>query len=180
MILRRLARPMLASIFVWGGVQGLRHPQPHAEAARGLVDKTVGQERLPDSIPTDPNLLAKVDGAVKLGAGLTLAVGKAPRLSALLLAGTLVPTTVAGHAFWEYQDEEERAGQLIHFLKNVGLLGGLLIASADTEGKPSVSWRAKRAAKSANRRAHSMAESAKVSAIEARQSAAGVAGKIRR
>jgi hypothetical protein len=28
-----------------------------------------------------------------------------------------------------------------HFLKNLGLLGGLLIAAADTEGRPGLSYR---------------------------------------
>lgn len=164
MILRRLARPLLASVFIWGGVQALRNPQPNAEACRGLLEKTVGQQRmdaLPAQVPTDPDTLAKVDGVVKVAAGLTFALGKAPRLSALLLASTLVPTTAAGHPFWEYNDPDERTAQLIHFLKNAGLFGGLLIASADTEGKPSVGWRARHAAKAANKRAQSLAESAK-------------------
>jgi hypothetical protein len=32
----------------------------------------------------------------------------------------------------------------MHFLKNLGLLGGLLLAAADTEGRPSIGWRAER------------------------------------
>jgi hypothetical protein len=60
-----------------------------------------------------------------------------------------VPTTLAGHRFWEHEDPKERFGQLSHFLKNLGLLGGLLIAAVDTEGKPSVGYRARRAARRA-------------------------------
>jgi hypothetical protein len=32
----------------------------------------------------------------------------------------------------------------MHFVKNLGLLGGLILAAVDTEGEPSLSWRAKR------------------------------------
>ena len=59
-----------------------------------------------------------------------------------------MPTTAAGHRFWEHEGAN-RQQQLIHFLKNVGLVGGLLIAAVDTEGKPSVGWRARRAARTA-------------------------------
>src|SRR6202044_3854213 len=75
--------------------------------------------------------------------------GKFPRLSALALAATLVPTTLAGHPYWEVKDEKERAQQRIHFLKNLTMLGGLLIAAADTEGNPSLAWRSRHAVQAA-------------------------------
>src|SRR6478752_4000347 len=67
------------------------------------------------------------NGAVQVGAGITLALGILPRLSALLLAGSLVPTTLAGHRFWEEEEDAARAQQTIQFLKNLGMLGGLLL-----------------------------------------------------
>jgi len=151
MILRRVARPLLASIFITGGLEQLRNPEPRAQAAAPVLDATVGQvqDQLPDQVPTDPMSLVKVDGAVKVGAGILLALGKFPRLSATLLAGSLIPTTAAGHRFWEYEDPKERSAQQIHFFKNLSLLGGLLLASADTHGKPSVAYRTKRAARHA-------------------------------
>ncbi len=151
MIMRRIARPMLAAIFVSGGIEALRNPKPTIQAAEPMVDKTVGQvqDKLPDQVPTDTESLVKIDAAVKIGAGLALALGKFPRLAALLLAGSLVPTTVAAHRFWEHEDPQERAAQQIHFLKNLGLLGGLMIAAGDTHGKPSLAWRARHAANAA-------------------------------
>lgn len=151
MILRRVARPLLASIFISGGIEQLRNPEPKAEAAAPVVDATVGQvqDKLPDQMPTDTTSLVKIDGAVKVGAGLMLALGKFPRLSALLLAGSIIPTTAAGHRFWEYEDPKERGAQQVQFFKNLGLLGGLMLASADTHGKPSVAYRTKKAAQHA-------------------------------
>lgn len=154
MIVRRLARPLLAGIFVYGGVNMLRNTEMHAEAAKPLLDKTVGsrRERLPESIPADAATLVRADAAVKIIAGTALAFGKLPRLSALALLGSLVPTTAAGHPFWDTKEPRDRQDQLVHFLKNAGLAGGLLIAAADTEGKPSLGWRARRAAKKASKK----------------------------
>ncbi|NKQ58507.1 DoxX family protein [Amycolatopsis sp. K13G38] len=153
MILRRLARPLLASIFIYGGIGALKQTEYHAQAAKPLIDKTVGkqQAKLPDAVPTDAETLVRIDAAVKIVAGSMFAFGKMPRLSAIALIGSLVPTSVAGHPFWEAKDEGEKQQQLIHFLKNAGLAGGLLIAAADTEGKPSLGWRARRAAKQAGK-----------------------------
>ena len=58
-----------------------------------------------------------------------LASGHFPRLSATVLAATLVPTTAAGHRFWEEQDPQKKAMQRIHFFKNTSMLGGLLLAA---------------------------------------------------
>ena len=71
-----------------------------------------------------------------------LATGRFTRPAALVLAGTLIPTTAAGHAFWNNDDPAARNNNQIHFLKNLGLLGGLLLAAADTEGRPGLRWRA--------------------------------------
>jgi uncharacterized membrane protein YphA (DoxX/SURF4 family) len=94
-----------------------------------------------------------MDATVKIGAGLALATGKAPRLASLLLLGSLVPTTLSMYRFWEVREPAERQQQMIQFIKNASVGGGLLLAVADTGGKPSLGWRARRAAKKAAKRA---------------------------
>ncbi|MFC6834868.1 DoxX family membrane protein, partial [Streptomyces goshikiensis] len=141
-VLRRLARPMLAAPLVTGGLRTLRRPEAAAEAA-GPVVRAVGK-RLP-VLAGDPLQLVRVTGAIQATAGLLLATGRAPRLAALTLAATLVPTSLATHAFWKVEDPEERARQRAHFLTDLSALGGLLIASADTHGKPSLAYRSRHA-----------------------------------
>ena len=65
MILRRIARPLLAAAFVAGGVDALRNPKPRIQAAEPLLDKVPDQvhEKLPDGVPTDPESLVKLDAA---------------------------------------------------------------------------------------------------------------------
>ena len=122
-------------------------------------------------IPTEPITLVRINARRPDRRGLALATGRAPRLSATVLAASLVPTTAAGHRFWEETDPEKRANQRIHFFKNVSMLGGLMIASLDTEGKPGVAWRARRAARDARREARHVAGTAR---REARLAAAKI------
>ena len=150
MLVRRIARPLLASTFVYGGIDTLRNPGPRVAGARPVVDTIAEQadKQLPVQVPRNVEQWVKIDAGVKVGAGLLFSLGRLPRLSALALAASIVPTTLAGHRFWEAEGAAKQ-GQIIHFLKNLGLLGGLLIAAVDTEGKPSVGYRARRAAKKA-------------------------------
>ena len=158
MILRRVARPLLASIFISGGIGALRDTQGHAKAAEPFLTSTFDKVEglVPDQVPRDPATLVRIDAAVKIGAGLALASGKAPRLAAVALLGSLIPTTLAAHRFWEVRDPAEKQNQQIQFLKNASLAGGLLLAAGDTAGKPSLGWRARRAAKKAGRRAEKL------------------------
>ncbi len=96
------------------------------------------------SIPSDPETLVRLNGAVQVISGGLLAVGRFRRLASVALICSIIPTTYAGHRFWEETDDATRAQQRIHFFKNLGLLGGLILAALDTEGEPSLSWRAKR------------------------------------
>lgn len=151
-LVRLIARPMLASIFIVQGWKNFRDPEPLVAKAQAFTEK-VGptlEQHAPD-VPTDPKKLVRANAAAQVAAGVALATGRSPRLAALVLAGTLVPTTAAAHPFWEIEDPEQRNEQRIHALKNAGLAGGLLLASVDTEGKPGLAWRARHTASKAKR-----------------------------
>ena len=161
---RMIARPMLASMFVVGGVNALRNAPALAHKAGPVADKLLplvhkAAPALP--IPEDPVTQVRVNAVVQIGAAAALATGRAPRLSSAVLAASLVPTTLAGHRFWEAPDKETRAQQQLHFFKNVSMLGGLIIATGDTNGKPGIAWRARRAAKDARREARHLAQTAR-------------------
>jgi putative oxidoreductase len=71
------------------------------------------------------------NAAVQVLGGTLLALGRAPRLSALALAGSLIPTTLAGHAYWTIEDPAARKQQRIQFHKNLAMIGGLMFAVLD-------------------------------------------------
>ena len=158
-VLRFIARPMLGSIFVIQGYETWRRPERVTPAAEPVVRPV--RDRVP-GVPSETEQAVRLNGAVQAVAGSMLAAGWFPRLSALALAGTLVPTTLAGHRFWEVADKQERAQQRIHFLKNLTMMGGLLIAAADTGGSPSLAWRGRHAARTARREAALVTKTARV------------------
>lgn len=166
-LIRLVARPMLASMFVTGGINSLRNTEAVARRAEPVTDKIseTAHRVAPDlPVPEDPKTMVRINAAVHILAGLALATGRAPRLSSLALAATLVPTTVAGHRFWEESDPAARAQQKTHFWKNVSMLGGLLLASVDTEGRPGLVWRTRHAATDARRSARHLRREAKAQA----------------
>lgn len=143
MIVRRLARPLLASVFVAGGVEALRNPAARTDRAARLLAKVPS-----GTASSDPDLAVRVNGAALLGGGLLLATGRLPRLASTVLAASIVPTTAIEHAFWDESDPAAKAQSRRLFVKNVGLLGGLLLAAVDTAGKPGLAWRAQQASRS--------------------------------
>ena len=173
-VLRLIARPMLASIFIAEGIDSLLHPDTKAPAAEAVVRPLAEQVPV---VPDQVEQAVRLNGAVQLVAGSLLAIGRFPRLSAAALAASLIPTTYAGHRFWESDDKQERSQQKIHFLKNVSMLGGLLIAAGDTAGNPSVAWRSRHAAKTVKREAALTAKSVQAASAKAEARAAKAAAK---
>lgn len=170
-VTRLIARPMLASMFVVGGVNALKNAEGAAVRAKPVTDKVVPlAQKVSPSAPTDAVTWVRINGVTQVLAGLALATGRAPRLSALTLAASLVPTTVAGHPYWQESDPEAKATQRIHFFKNVSMLGGLMIAGVDTDGRPGLAWRARRAASDVRREAKHVGKAAKREAKLARKS----------
>ncbi len=145
-LVRLIARPMLSSMFITGGVNSLKNSDYLARQTKPVTDKLgPAVDRVTERLPfqLDSKQMVQLNGVVHVVGGFCLATGRAPRLSALALAATLVPTTFGGHRFWEENDPQQKANQKIHFFKNVSMMGGLLLASVDTAGKPSLAWRAK-------------------------------------
>jgi uncharacterized membrane protein YphA (DoxX/SURF4 family) len=147
MLIRRIARPLLSAVFIGQGVDSLRNPKAAADAARPTVE---GLQALPDpvgsKVPSDVETFARINAAVQIGGGLLLATGKMPRVASAALACTVIPGNLGAHMFWTEVDPERKAQKRRDFLTDLSLLGGLIIASADTAGKPSLGWRGRQAA----------------------------------
>jgi uncharacterized membrane protein YphA (DoxX/SURF4 family) len=125
---RFVARPLLAPLFVVGGLDALSNPEPRAKLAEPMFERM--WSTFP-ALPREPVALVQANAVLQVGAGSMLAVGILPRLAALVLAGSLVPTTASAHRFWELEDPATRAQQRTHFFKNLAILGGLLLAAFD-------------------------------------------------
>lgn len=77
---------------------------------------------------------------IELGAGMMVMLGYRARLGALALIIFVIPTTIIFHNFWALQASEQQL-QMIMFLKNLSILGGLLMIVAYGAGKFSLDGR---------------------------------------
>jgi uncharacterized membrane protein YphA (DoxX/SURF4 family) len=116
--MRLLGQLLLAGIFITGGADAFAHP--------GHRVAMVAEANLPAILP-NPKTAVELNGAIMAVGGTMLALDIAPRLAAAGLIGSLLPTTLVGHAFWKVEDKAARKAQQTQFLKNLGLLGGLLL-----------------------------------------------------
>lgn len=113
-IAKSVGQTLLASIFIQGGANAFMQPG-------GRVNKveSVG-------IP-QPHQAVVLNGALMVIGGTALALDLAPKAAAVMLAACLIPTTFVGHAFWQEESAAGRMNQRTQFLKNISMLGGLLV-----------------------------------------------------
>ena len=152
-MIRKIARPMLASVYVIDGVETLLNPAGHKDSADSVLKKlrALTPREYRGFLPKSPETAAQIVGATKAGAGASFAIGKFPRLSATLLAATALPPVFGRHAFWEAEDDDEKARRRTGALTDLGLAGGVLLATVDNNGKPDLKWRAQHAAQAAQK-----------------------------
>lgn len=150
-LLRVSARVMLSGLFLAGGAKAVTDPDQLVPMAKRVTDHvTPVLEKANLGLPAQPRTLVQLNGAIQFIGGLLLPTAL-HRPVAVVLAASLVPTTIAGHPFWHAQDPGERVQLQLHFLKNLGVFGGLLLAAVDTEGRPGIRWQAEHLAGHANR-----------------------------
>jgi putative oxidoreductase len=117
-------RILLGLIFVLSGFQKLTG---FSGVAAGIAGK---------GLPM-PEVLAVLSVAIELGAGLLLLVGWKARWAALLLFLFTIPITLVFHNFWAMEGAEAAMNE-IHFMKNVSIMGGMLLVAAFGPGRYSV------------------------------------------
>lgn len=116
-----LARCLLASIFLFSGVRKV--------LAFAAVSGMMAGKGFPMS---DVVLVLTI--ALEIGGGLMLVVNRHARWAALALAGFTLAASVIFHGFWHAWDapQPQFNNELNHFLKNIAIIGGLLLIVAGT------------------------------------------------
>lgn len=178
-LLRFVARSMLASYFVINGVKAFRHPEELTESAKPIADAVLPlvNSTVPDAVrgylPDDTTGFVKCTGVLQVLGGLSLATGLGRRLGAGVLALTMVPHVLASNPL-KVKGAERSAAQA-QLSKNVALLGGVLLAAQDTEGKPNIAWKVRTqkqlVAKEAARRKAELERDARSTAADAAKTA---------
>jgi putative oxidoreductase len=74
---------------------------------------------------------------IEIVGGFGLMLGIFPRIAAIAIIAFLVPATFVAHEFWQVAGTPTYAPQLLQFLKNAAMTGGLLIIAA-TPNQPTL------------------------------------------
>ncbi len=111
--LKTVGHVLLGYMFITGGYGAFAEPGYR-------VDK-VDQAGIPAA-----KQAVILNGGTMVVAGTALAIGFLPKLAALILIGTLIPTTLVGHPFWTEENSQTRRNHQIHFNKNIAMIGGLV------------------------------------------------------
>jgi putative oxidoreductase len=113
-MIRSLGHLLLSGIFIGGGSSAFATPGHRVE--------TVAKAGIPQA-----ESAVKLNGAAMVVGGTLLGLSITPKFASLLLIGTMIPTTFVGHPFWQEEDKQKYTMQRTQFLKNLGLIGGLLL-----------------------------------------------------
>lgn len=141
-IVRRLARPLLATGYVAGGVEAFRNSSAAAEKLDPVLKQV--EQVLPQVRPVTANRAQVAQGiaAAQVLAASALALSKLPRLSASVLLGTTAINTYVQYQSADASTKEAKSNRRNNVFKNLSLVGAVMIASVDTSGNPSLAWRA--------------------------------------
>ncbi len=141
-LLRMVARPLLAAPFIADGWSALRHPDEHVAKARTAVGPLLDTVPVLRDLDEDTLTLAtRVTGALTIGAAVALATGHKPRTAATVLTVIAVPMALINHPVWAASSTEERAESTRGLRMRAALVGGMILAAVDREGRPSALWR---------------------------------------
>jgi putative oxidoreductase len=126
-----IGRMLIASIFLVSGIAKLTDTS-------GTVTHMAAM-----GIPY-PDTLALVAGAAEVLGAIAIATGFLTRIASVGLILFMIPTTLIFHAFWNHVDQE-RMPQMVNFMKNLAILGGLAVLMAQGAGRFSIDHRIRRA-----------------------------------
>jgi uncharacterized membrane protein YphA (DoxX/SURF4 family) len=160
-LVRLAARPLLATSFVATGFDRLRHAEETAVSLRPLVQQTQSVLPAAGALVGQEKTIARVIGAAQVGAGVLLGMGRFSRLAAALLAGTTAVNTLVEYRTADSATPEARRVRRNRLLKNLSLIGAVMLAAVDTAGRPGLVWRAEHFAADARRNVRSISKGAR-------------------
>jgi uncharacterized membrane protein YphA (DoxX/SURF4 family) len=121
--------PFLIGRLVFGGFflyNGINHFLKRRQLAQYAGFKNVPQ----------PEAAVMVSGAALLIGGTSILLGIKPKLGAAAIIGFLAGVSPMMHDFWRAQDPTQRQNDMIHFMKNMAMLGAAVALAGVEEPWP--------------------------------------------
>lgn len=181
-LVRRIARPLLAAPFIVEGLRTIQTPERDIDVypqAFQALDSAVEKSSAPSFVTARTVLQAS--GAVAVAAGVMYATNRAPRAAAVALLATTTVGWAGRKKVWELKGEE-RMQEIQAILTDAGLLGGLLLAAVDHDGRPSMGYRmnkfVEKSQKNAEKRRAELEKKADKASKQAKSTVADVQKKI--
>jgi putative oxidoreductase len=108
-----LGRAIFGGFFAYSGINHLQHSQGMAQyaAAKG--------------VPAAEQAV-QATGLMLLAGGLSIMAGLKPKQGLAAIIAFLVPVSLQMHRFWDEQDPQQRQNEMIHFMKNMAMVGAAL------------------------------------------------------
>lgn len=121
--------PFLIGRLLFGGFflySGINHFKNRSQAAQYAASK---------GVPL-PEVAVVATGAMLVIGGASIITGVKPKVGAAAVAGFLAGVSPIMHNFWKAEDPNQAMQDMIHFTKNLALLGGTLALMSVTEPWP--------------------------------------------
>jgi uncharacterized membrane protein YphA (DoxX/SURF4 family) len=108
-----IGRTIFGGFFAYNGINHLQNAQGMAQYASAK------------GVPAAQQAV-QATGVMLLAGGFSILAGLKPRQGLAAIVGFLIPVTLQMHRFWEEADPQKRQGEMIHFMKNMALVGAAL------------------------------------------------------
>ena len=108
-----LGRLVFGGFFLYNGINHIKNR------------KMLAQYAASKHVPV-PAVGVVASGAALIVGGASIISGVKPKLGALAIMGFLATVSPSIHDFWRHEDQQQRQNEMIHFMKNLALLGGAL------------------------------------------------------
>ncbi|HWS16481.1 MAG TPA: DoxX family protein [Candidatus Elarobacter sp.] len=108
-----IGRLVFGGFFLYNGINHLKER------------KSLGQFAGSKNVPM-PEVAVAATGVGLIAGGASILLGVKPKLGAAAIAGFLVGVSPVMHNFWSVQDPNQRMNEMVHFSKNMALLGSAL------------------------------------------------------
>lgn len=108
-----LGRIIFGGFFLYSG---LHHFQDKKQLAQYASAKNVPM----------PEMAVAASGALLMLGGASVLLGVKPKVGTLAIMTFLAGVSPVMHDFWATQDSERRQNDMVHFMKNMAMLGGAM------------------------------------------------------
>ena len=125
---RALARPLLASWFIYDGLQTALEPQARAKSADVILAPVYDELELAEPVPTETAV--RIHAIATVGAAVVLATSRTPRTAGVALATLAALQLAVAPRPWTMPEGPARDAALGDFVKQASLLGGTMLAAS--------------------------------------------------